>query len=231
MKKENISDIVEEVFESGSRLAINMLLPIIGPIINEISDLPSRLSKKRKDRYFEAVITQLERINENLIDKDFINSDDFVDIIQAIVNQITLRQAAQKAEFFATLSVANMLQTRPHCALDWQCRFIEIIAKLNESEMYLLTALNAHRAPGEASLSGVSTPFGLERTEFELCFDSLISQGLVYDASLLGMPNATHMGIGGTPRPRERINISPLAKKAISFIPEVEQIVKNAMKK
>lgn len=231
MEKDNLLDIAEEIFDSGSTLAINMLLPIIGPIINEVADFPSRLSRKRKDRYLEAVIKQLEKTNEKLIDKDFIHSDDFIDIIQTIVHKITLRQAAQKAEFFATLSVANMLQVRPHCSLDWQCRFIEIIANLNESEMRLLKALNEHRSPGDASVSGVSTPFGLEKAEFELCFDSLLSQGLVFDASLSGMPAPTHMGIGRTPQPRERINISPLAKKAISFIPEVEKIMKNAMQK
>ena len=64
MKKENLLDIAEEVIVSGSTLAINMLLPIIGPIINEVGDLPSRLSKKRKDRYLEAVIKQLEKTNE-----------------------------------------------------------------------------------------------------------------------------------------------------------------------
>jgi hypothetical protein len=42
MKKENLLDIAEEVIVSGSMIAINMLLPIIGPIINEVADLPSR---------------------------------------------------------------------------------------------------------------------------------------------------------------------------------------------
>jgi hypothetical protein len=46
-------------------------------------------------------------------------------------------------------------------------RFIEIIANLNESEMRLLKALNEHRSPGNASVSGLSTPFGLERAENE----------------------------------------------------------------
>lgn len=137
-------------------LAINMFLPIIGPIINEVADFPSRLSKKRKDRYLEVVIKQLEKTNENLMDKNFIHSDDFIDIIET--------QATQKAEF-------------------------------------------------------------------ELCFDSLLFQGLVFDASLSGMPGPTQMGIVRTPQPRELINISPLAKRAISFIPKVEQILKNAMKK
>lgn len=73
MEKENLLDIVEEVFVGGSTLAINMLLPIIGPIINEVADFPSRLSKKRKARYLEAVIKQLEKTNENLIDKNFIH--------------------------------------------------------------------------------------------------------------------------------------------------------------
>jgi hypothetical protein len=40
-EKENLLDIAEKVFVSGSTLAINMLLPIIGPIINEVADLPS----------------------------------------------------------------------------------------------------------------------------------------------------------------------------------------------
>ena len=60
MEKDNLLDIAEEIFDSGSTLAINMLLPIIGPIINEVADFPSRLSRKRKDRYLESVILHLK---------------------------------------------------------------------------------------------------------------------------------------------------------------------------
>ena len=60
MGKENLLDIAEEVFVSGSTLAINMLLPILGPIINEASDLPSRLAKKRKERYLEVLIKKID---------------------------------------------------------------------------------------------------------------------------------------------------------------------------
>lgn len=222
-------DIASEVIESSGKIALNLLMPVAGPIINEAFDIPSRLSQKRKQKHLELSVKKLEKINENLVDHDFIQSEDFIDLIQAILDKISLKQAAEKADFFANLSVANMLKARPQQSVDWQFRFIQIIADLNESEMNLLKALNEHRAPGEASLSGISTPFGLERTEFDLCFDSLISKGLVFDASLKGMPSTTNLGVGRMPRPRERIDISPLAKKTIRFIPEVEMIVKNAM--
>lgn len=145
-----------------------------------------------------------------------------------IIAKITFKKAAEKAEFFSNLTVATMLKTRSRQSMDWQFRYIEIIADLNESEMRLLSALNNHPSPSGASVTGVSTPFGLNKKEFELCFDSLISKGLVFDASLAGMPHSIGSGVGHPPRPRKRIDISPLAKMTIQFIPEIEGIVKRA---
>lgn len=59
-------------------------------------------NQPKKSGKLLVIRQQLEKTNENLIEKNFIHSDDFIDIIQTIVDKITVRQAAQKADFFAT---------------------------------------------------------------------------------------------------------------------------------
>ena len=61
--------------------------------------------------------------------------------------------------------------------------------------------------------------------EFQLCFDSLISKGLVYDASLNGLPK---LGVGYNPSPREYIDLSPLGRRIIKFVGEIEELYKSA---
>lgn len=204
-------------------------VPYIGSVLNEaFFETPNRIAQKRKEKHIESVIKKLQAINEDVIDINFIKSEDFSDLLQIILKNITLKNAAEKADFFSNLTVSSMLSSRSKQALEWQIRYIEIIAELNESEMHLLSALHNHRNPSGASIVGVSKPFGMEKQTFNLCFDSLISKGLVFDASLSGMPKQLGTGIGNVPSPRERIDISPLAKATIQFIPEVESIIKKA---
>lgn len=221
--------VLKEIGIGVVKAAINAI-PYVGAALTEaIFETPNRIAQQRKENHLNAVIQELQTISGDSIDLDFIQSDDFSDLLQSIFRKITLKNAAEKANFFKNLTVASMLKTRSQQLVDWQFRYIEIIADLNESEMRLLCALNNHRSPSGASVTGVSTPFGLNKREFELCFDSLISKGLVFDASLLGLPNNLGSGVGHTPRPRERIDISPLAKKTIQFISEIEDIVKHAV--
>lgn len=204
-------------------------IPFAGSLLVEaFFETPNRISQKRKEEHLEAVIQKLQPIDENVIDINFLQSENFSDLLQAILQKITLKQATEKAEFFSNLTVSSILKTRSKRPLDWQIRFIEIIASLNENELQLLFDLSKHPHPSQASVRAVSTPFGLEKNIFELCFDSLISKGLVLDASLSDIPQNISRGVGHLPRPRERIDISPLAKAAIQFIPEIEAIVKNA---
>lgn len=211
----------------GTLRSILNAIPYVGSVLVEFFfETPNRIENQRKERHLLGVIKKLENISEDSIDLDFVKSEDFSDILNIIFKKIILRQASEKAEFFKNLTVASMLKIRSQQSIDWQIRYIEIIAHLNESEMFLLNALNKHPCPSGGSVKGVSTPFGIERKEFELCFDSLISKGLVFDSSLSGMPQHIGSGVGHSPSPRERIDISPLAKATIQFIPEVESIVK-----
>lgn len=220
--------VLKEIAIGAVKSGLNAI-SFVGPaLVEAFFETPSRIAQKRKEKHFEAVIQKLQTISEDSIDLDFIQSEDFSDLVQHILRKITLKNAAEKAEFFSNLNVACMLKARSKQPFDWQFRYIEIIANLNESEMYLLSALNKHPSPSSASVLGVNTPFGLNKKEFELCFDSLISQGLVFDASLSGMSHTLGSGVGHAPRPREHIDISPLAKMTIQFIPEIEGIVKNA---
>ena len=123
--------------------------------------------------------------------------------------------------------MANSLTTRPAASVDWQFQFVETLASLNDSEMNLLRALGNHPSPSSASVSGSSSPFGLEKSEFQLCFDSLISKGLVYDAGLSAMPK---LGVGRNPSPREYIDLSPLGKKLIQFTKEINEIYRKKLK-
>ncbi|HSX38115.1 MAG TPA: hypothetical protein VLE95_04710 [Chlamydiales bacterium] len=222
--------------ELGKEAAIGVakvalgLVPGVGPLLVEaFFETPSRLVQNRRDEYIDAVLKNLAQVQESLIDIDYLKSEDFSDLLQHIARKVMIRKAKERADFFARLSAANALTTRPTASVGWQFQFVEILADLNDSEMYLLLALDKHPSPSGASLSGISPPFGFDnKAEFQLCFDSLLSKGLVYDASLSGLPK---LGVGHNPTPRERIDISPLGKKIIQFTKEVDTIMERALKK
>lgn len=223
------SEIAEELITSGGKIGLNILLPILGPIINEAFAVRSRLShkkgekhdeqvvkklgktlgpiinnafdnhshlsQKRKEKYLELVIKKLENVEEDLIDKEFIQTEDFIDLIQTIMSKISIRQTAEKTEFFANLSIASLLKTRTQEPIDWQIRFIDIIADLNEEEMSYLRALCDHKVISQS----------------DLCFSSLISKGLVVDMA-----------------EQTSALMTPLAKKTMDFIIEVQKILKTS---
>lgn len=57
-------DIASEVIESSGKIALNFLMPVAGPIINEAFDIPSRLSQKRKQKHLELYVKKLEKIKD-----------------------------------------------------------------------------------------------------------------------------------------------------------------------
>lgn len=219
---------MKEATIGAAKAALCSLIPGIGPFVVEaFIETPGRLAQKRRDEHIDAVLKNLAHVQESLIDIDYLKSEDFADLSQHIARKVMMRKVKERTAFFARLSAANALKTRPTASVDWQFQFVEILADLNDSEMYLLLALDTHPSPAGASLSGISTPHGLDKVEFQLCFDSLLSKGLVYDASLSGLPK---LGVGHNPTPRERINISPLGKKIIQFTKEVDIIMERALK-
>jgi len=81
--------IIKEIAIGAAKVGVNAI-PYVGPALAEaIFETPSRLAQQRKEKHFEAVIQKLQSVSENSIDLDFIQSEDFCDLLQIILEKIT----------------------------------------------------------------------------------------------------------------------------------------------
>src|SRR5579872_5287731 len=162
-------EINKEALLGALKASISCFIPG-GPLLVEaFFDSPARLAQKRRDEHIDAVLKNLITVQESLIDVNYLKSEDFADLSQHITRKVMMRKAKERADFFARLSAVNALTMRPTTLVDWQFQFVDILANLNDSEMHLLLTLNSHPSPNGGNVSRISTPFGLDKAEFQLC--------------------------------------------------------------
>jgi hypothetical protein len=178
--------------------------------------LPERVETSRAIEHIKLTLEKLARVQEQYIDYDYLKTDEFANIFLHIKRKVIWVRAKENAQRCAEIAVVNCLVTRP--SESWQHRLIEILADLHESEMKLLRNLETYYSAG--SVVNVTTPYGLEKWEFQLCFDSLVSHGLVYDASFATVGRTlTSENVA----PRSKIEISPLGRRLMRFIDDMNK--------
>lgn len=218
----------EALQESGIGVIKGIIgaVPYFGTMLNEaLFDIRSRIKQKRLEDFVQNLDQKLEGIDHRLIDRAIIQSDEFSDFIESVIKKILRIKSKQKMDTFSDILASTMISKNVN---DYGMRdiYISILANLSENEMLILEHLYRYSEAAERNKKegkelemtriDYSQPqqMGVNTDEFKICFETLISKGLVFDDSFGRLST----------KPRSFIMPTQLAVKLIHFIKECKSL-------
>jgi hypothetical protein len=168
-------------------------VPVVGGALNEILFAArSRLKQDRLNRFFQAVAEDVKALQEQTINRDFLASDEFSDLLEDICLRVAKAAAEEKRAYFRRVLV-NAFQGKHDP--DFAPMFMVILSDISEAEVTVLSAIQDYLPPGVRAAEGKDTdriraidytgrPWGLDGTVARQVVQSLISKGLLVDDSL-----------------------------------------------
>lgn len=213
-------------------------IPVFGGYLNEaLFDIRGRIKQTRFEKFVKSLEEQLALLSENNINQAFLQTEEFSDILENIFNKVVLTQSKEKTEIYRNMLVHSIDMSKIEI-LDITTFFLEIVNNLSEQELILLKSLRhkytsslltneledfvnetnpeakyLHEVKSYQVNYAYEKIFGLNKIDFRLCFESLISKSLVYDDGL--------GGIGGGEL-RSKIGLTHLGHRLIEFILKID---------
>ena len=112
------------------------IVPYVGTALNEIVyDRRSRLKQNRINNFIAELAEFTKTVNPHDFDMEFIQSDDFSDIFEAIIKSVSLtnkKEKLEKLKVILTKGLTNKLKT------DYVDTFLELVNSLNVNDIIIL---------------------------------------------------------------------------------------------
>jgi hypothetical protein len=116
--------------------ALTASIPVIGGAALEmVFEHRSRLKSERVFQFLENLKLYFEEVSESKINTEFINSNEFADIFEEIINKVAKTEDERKKERFKQLLIGT---TIPNAKVYQFEIFLELTSKLHENQIILL---------------------------------------------------------------------------------------------
>lgn len=168
-------------------------IPYVGGVIDEVLfEARARNQQDRLNALFSQTKLDVEELGEEKLDKEFIHSERFVELVEEICTRTAKTASETRRARFRKIFV-DLLQGKNDD--DFELLFISFISTMSEGEIKVLAGfmpfLEAQRQAGaegrrlEATSLDYSKPmFGVGGEVARQCILALISRGLLLDDSL-----------------------------------------------
>lgn len=187
VKKEIIVGVIK-----GSISAI----PGIGGLLNEaIFDIRGRVKQNRFVEFVNKLSEKVQSIEASLLNEDYIKSEEFGDIFETVIKEVTNKKMHENLSILITFTVEGM-KNSAFLAHPFADDFLKTIASLTPSELNVLQQLRPFNRANQAKIQNSEKEIDfqldysgekvldLDKSLFRMTFDSLISKALVIDDSV-----------------------------------------------
>jgi hypothetical protein len=173
------------------RGAIGMV-PYIGTMLNELLfDARSRLKQERLNAYLEGVAEDVEKLKEEAIDREFLASEKFSDLLEDVLIRVARSNSEQKRAHFRSLLVGAF---QGRYDPDFSPMFVALLSEISDAELKVLEQfINYQKKKIELEQEGKKVdlgpidygarPWGFDGAVAKAIVQSLISKGLLSDDS------------------------------------------------
>lgn len=111
-------------------------VPAIGTALNEIVfEHASRLKRRRFEEYVRGIAEDLEALESSAIDNDYLQSDEFIDFFESLLNKVTKTSSKEKRE---RLKKAFVGQIQEPIQTDYQNTFLDLIMNISEQQIIIM---------------------------------------------------------------------------------------------
>lgn len=121
------------------RAAINVVPYVGGAIDVLISSKASKISEKRILDFINSLSDNLTLVDENKIDKKYLDSDDFFDLIINCFERSSKTRSKLKKDYYAKILTKQI--TVLNTSTEVSEHYLDIISELNEKELIIATVL------------------------------------------------------------------------------------------
>lgn len=125
---------VMEAIKGGLKALLSEL-PYIGPVIGAWEGY----HKSRLDDFIAGLSEQFDKLDDKKVDKDYIKSEEFCDLIYKALRIICLHRSKIKARFIIGLVLGSMTNDRDkEVSISLKEQFLLVLDQLSDEEMELL---------------------------------------------------------------------------------------------
>ena len=173
-------------------------IPYVGTALNEaVFEHRSRIKRERFEAFMRGVADDVGKLKDSAIDHAYLQSDDFVDFFESLLQRVLRNRSAEKLARFRSLFVG---QIQVPVDTDFRETFLDIITNMTEKQIEILAA---HRQHGRFDTPYRKSEFyGLCSADYRFFVQDLISKGLMVDDSMsrfdcrpLDVLEVTEMGL------------------------------------
>lgn len=213
-------------------------IPWVGSAINEaIFDVRARIKQNRFELFVNQIRDDLSNLTQESINRDFLNSEEFIDILEKAINKAIKSKHTEKIAIFSKI-ISTSIQKGEITDYDNELSFMDIIDNLTIHELVILKHLNSKQTnpiglfndidEAEESIRNREEYHKKHTFEFEskfidyskekiselipnearIAIEGLIAKSLAYDDSPSRIDTS----------PRTFIGLTPLGAKLIEFL-------------
>lgn len=206
-----------ELIESAARSLFGAV-SYIGTLLNKgVFEHRSRVKQHRLEAFVTAISDRISQLDESVIRKDYLRSEDFVDFFESILLRVMRTWSEEKLNRFRDIFVRQIENPRE---TDFTETFLDIILRLEDLQIRILKEHHKFKRvihqfePGQPTSSATLAAFwraehyGLDLARYRFLVQGLISEGLMYDDSINRL---------GT-KPFEITEITVLGERFLDFL-------------
>jgi hypothetical protein len=220
-KKPTIIERVDEIHSSYSnnttlRAGVT-LIPYIGGALDVLfSHKGQEIMNERIESAFQKVKDEAQKLDESKIDYDFLESEEFFDIVYRTFDEIRKTRLKEKHKLFARILAKSTLNTNKSFEIN---KFQNILSSIDIEDIFVAQYLINNKDKVESSDHDIKNNFwkemnidGLSNEELQMSLNTLFALGLITERY-----GAAFDYSGG------HYKISKLLKEFLVFIKEVEE--------
>lgn len=202
-------------------------VPVAGTFLTEAAfDIRSRIKQRRLEEFVSKLGDRLEKLEGN-VHLDILKTEEFVDLFEDVTEKILKNRSQGKLQVFTDILATSMCKKSLDDA-ELSHLYLSVLESLTEVELQILTSLHTYAMAAEKKMKtegkeldimaidySQDTIWNIKKSDFQICFETLLSKGLAYDDSV---------GRWDT-KPRTFMKPTPLAIGLVTFVKESQAFV------
>jgi len=145
-------------------------IPLFGDELNLILNARSNIRKERTLKFFEKFREEMQRIRGMPLDEDDITSEEFIDVMEAVMSRVQTTKSEIKLEYLKNILINQILKKSANELL--LHKIIQTVDELSELQLLLIHSIRDYKEKGECpTLYDVIAFFGMNNFHIRISKD------------------------------------------------------------
>lgn len=214
-------DLAAKKFSKNLGISLISKVPLIGDVLSAgISSWIEARDEQKMTEVLKLIGEQINQLSEEKVDQVYLDSPEFAELISQVLKHSRDNTAEEKASFYAQVAVESSLVDRIQIESVWRNEIMEKISEVNIEEFLFLKSIAGATSINRA-ISIKSRTFD-QFKEKKLCISSLITKGLIEDASINNVADPFNPGQQRALKTEGLIRLTEMGRRVTDYILSVQ---------